>query len=391
MAREKNRIGCVVLVALLVGGGIIPAASGLENDEESVGCGNQSGASLRNIMVTGYWNPTGKMIASFSNNTYLNPDGWKGANWKGYGYNVYSYFPTPGTYNGTLEVDYQDTWNDFWNITEEINPIAIISFGSGRGPWEIEYNARNLERWINDEEPPYQPTPCPPDDTVSPGYTRHSTLPVTNIANVVNNQTSISAWVDWSGDPGAYLCEYMAYLGMWYQALHNTTDDPHPCRSAGFIHVRSSVPLDAAKRAANLTIEEAIKYLLAVNNPPDAPHITGPSDGQIREEYEYTFSASDPEGDPVYYYIEWGGDCPSEEWIGPYDSGEKVTITNSWENKGTYTIAARAKDAHNATSESGTLEVSMPKVRHTAMTAFIEAFIGWFRCYFGTLIISCAI
>ena len=63
---------------------------------------------LPNIMLTGYWNPTGQMIAPFSNDTYLNPDGWKGENWEDRGYNIYSFFPTPGSYNGTFDIDYQD-------------------------------------------------------------------------------------------------------------------------------------------------------------------------------------------------------------------------------------------------------------------------------------------
>ncbi|UCF50429.1 MAG: hypothetical protein JSU91_02810, partial [Thermoplasmatales archaeon] len=70
---------------------------------------------LPNIMLTGYWNPTGQMIAPFSTDPYLNPDGWKGENWEDRGYDIYSFFPTPGTYNGTFEVDYQNTWDDFWN------------------------------------------------------------------------------------------------------------------------------------------------------------------------------------------------------------------------------------------------------------------------------------
>ncbi len=229
----------------------------------------ESTTGLRNIMLTGYWNPTGQMIAPFSNNTYLNPGGWKGANWEGRGYNIYSFFPTPGVYNGTFEVDYQDTWEDFWNITEEIHPITIISFGAGAGPWEIEYNARNLDQWVPDNEPPYQPTPCPPDHTKPTGYVRHSTLPVQSIADAVNNQTSIAAWVDWNGNPGAYLCEYMAYLGMWYQDIHNTTNDTYRCWASGFIHVKNSIPLEDAMEATNITIREVIKYLQNLNNPPD--------------------------------------------------------------------------------------------------------------------------
>ena len=124
----------------------------------------------------------------------------------------------------------EDTWNDFWNITLQIHPVAIISFGAGDGPWEIEYSTRNLEFWINDENPPYQPTPSPPDDTVPAGFIRHSTLPLQEIADAVNSQTDIEAWVDWDGFAGMYLCEYIGYLGMWYQSLHSGQGDLYPCR-----------------------------------------------------------------------------------------------------------------------------------------------------------------
>ncbi|KAA0001587.1 MAG: hypothetical protein FE048_05275, partial [Thermoplasmata archaeon] len=303
------------IIILFVGASSVKSSTNAKSISNSSNNFNtQSTTGLRNIMLTGYWDPTGRMIAPFSNNTYLNPDGWKGANWEGMGYNIYSFFPTPGTYNGTFEVDYQDTWEDFWNITAQIHPIAIISFGAGDGPWEIEYNARNLDKWINDDKPPYQPTPCPPDDSVPPGYVRHSTLPVQAIADAVNNQTSIHAWIDWDGDPGRYLCEYIAYLGMWYQALHNTTDDPYPCRVAGFIHVNPDIALEDAMEATIVTVRETIKYLLRINNPPDAPSIIGPTEGKIRTEYEYTFVATDPDGDDVYYWIQWGEGCPVVEW-----------------------------------------------------------------------------
>ncbi|GAG18751.1 unnamed protein product, partial [marine sediment metagenome] len=93
------------IIALLIGMGITQMVSGNElfffSNYKSYN--SESIIELRNIMLTGYWNPTGQMIAPFSNDTYLNPDGWKGANWEGLGYNIYSYFPTPYTYNGTFE------------------------------------------------------------------------------------------------------------------------------------------------------------------------------------------------------------------------------------------------------------------------------------------------
>jgi len=348
------------IIVLFVGAGVIPMVSGAEIFfDHSNSDPAQLGSGLRNIMLTGYWNPTGLMIAPFSNDTALNPDGWKGANWEDLGYDIYSFFPTPGTYTGNFEVDYQDTWNDFWDITAQIRPIAIISFGVGNGPWEIEYNARNLDRWIDDNEQPYQPTPCPPDDSVPTNYVRHSTLPVQEIADAVNDQTSVEAWVDWDGNPGEYLCEYMAYLGMWYQALHNNTEFSYCCWAAGFIHVNPSIALDDAMEATKVTIRETIKHLSGFNNPPDPPDITGLTSGKAGTEYEYTFVAVDPDDDDVYYYIEWG-DGEIEEWIGPFESSEEVTVSHTWEEEGDYTIRAKAKDSYDAESDWGTLEVTMP-------------------------------
>jgi pyrrolidone-carboxylate peptidase len=294
----------------------------------------------RNIMLTGYWNPTGQMIAEFSTDSYLNPDGWKGENWEDLGYDIYSFFPTPYTYNGTFEVDYQNTWEDFWDITADINPIAIISFGAGNGPWEIEFNARNLDSWVSDNNPPYQPTPCPPDDSKPAGYVRHSTLPVQAIADAVNDQTDVYAWVDWSGNPGAYLCEYIAYLGMWYQDIHNDTSDPFRCWQAGFIHVVSSLPLEDAKEATMVTIREVIKSL--PDNPPTVPVI-------YEDNGSFFICSIDPEDSNIKYFVDWDDGTTTEtDW---YLSGQIVEISHSWSEPGVYQIRAKAMDTLGAESD----------------------------------------
>jgi hypothetical protein len=107
------------------------------------------------------------------------------------------------------------------------------------------------------------------------------------------------------------------------------------------------------------------------SNPPEAPTITGPTSGKTGEPYEYTFVTTDPDNDHVYYYIEWGRDCPVEEWVGPYASGEEVTLPNTYADPGTYIIRAKAKDDFDAESDWGTLEVSMPKTKPTNLIAFI--------------------
>ena len=215
----------------------------------------------RNIMMTGYWSPTSEMIYRFSDDPDLNPDGWIGENWEGLDFDVYAYFPAFNRETRDFEVDYQATWEDFWATAEMVNPIAIISYGAGSGPWEIEHNARNLSSWANDYEYPYQPTPNPPDDTVPVNFVRNATLPLSEIEQAVDDQTQLNAWVDWNGNPGAFLCEYMAYMGMWYQDIHSSPEDEFPCLASGFIHVNANVNLGYATDAAEVTLRTTIEYL----------------------------------------------------------------------------------------------------------------------------------
>lgn len=229
------------------------------------------------IMLTGYWNPTGAMLSHFSQIEALrdpirDPEGYVGENWEGRGYDVISFFPDPddtrcdaGEYCGDFEVDYQDTSEDFWTITDSLQPIAIMSYGAGFAGWKLETNARNLTSWysdgvgVGDER---YPTPNPPDATVPEGTVRHSTLPVVEIARRVNllNLPGIGAdgaWVDEEGNPGAFLCEFMAYHVAWYQDICASTGDC-PCLMAGFTHVSSGVPVESARQAA----EESLRALI---------------------------------------------------------------------------------------------------------------------------------
>jgi PKD repeat protein len=106
--------------------------------------------------------------------------------------------------------------------------------------------------------------------------------------------------------------------------------------------------------ASNSTSKQVL-----VNSPPGAPTITGETSGKAGKKYTYTFTAVDPDGNDVSYYIDWG-DNSTSGWIGPYSSGDPVNQSHTWTTKGSYTIKAKAKDSHGNESEWGTLLVSMP-------------------------------
>jgi len=99
------------------------------------------------------------------------------------------------------------------------------------------------------------------------------------------------------------------------------------------------------------------------NNPPNKPIITGETNGKTGEIYDYTISSIDPDGDDVYFEIEWFVGCPGVSWDGPYKSGEEIIKSNSWDEEGTHIITVRVKDIHGLEGESTALEVTMPKIK----------------------------
>jgi hypothetical protein len=109
------------------------------------------------------------------------------------------------------------------------------------------------------------------------------------------------------------------------------------------------------------TIDTVRVDTMIINNP-SLPTITGPSEGSPDNEYDFTIVSTTKENLDVYYYIDWE-DGEEEEWIGPYSSGEEITVSHTWNEKGTYSVRAKAKDLNDIESGWGTLSVSMPKTK----------------------------
>lgn len=104
-----------------------------------------------------------------------------------------------------------------------------------------------------------------------------------------------------------------------------------------------------------------VKTLVIFDNmPPLPPQITGQTNGTAGKHYQYTFTTTDPEGDDIYYLVDWG-DTTTSEWMGPFNSGENMVLPHSWGEQGTFLIRAKAKDNLGAVSEWAELTVTMPK------------------------------
>lgn len=94
---------------------------------------------------------------------------------------------------------------------------------------------------------------------------------------------------------------------------------------------------------------------------PTLPSIQGPVQGKIRVSYPYTFMSMDLENDEVFYFVDWG-DGTNSSWVGPSASNEAITLSHTYQKKGSYLIKVKARDVFYAESDWGTLEVSMPKL-----------------------------
>jgi hypothetical protein len=121
-----------------------------------------------------------------------------------------------------------------------------------------------------------------------------------------------------------------------------------------------------------------------LSNPPAKPVLTGLTSGVINQVYNLSVITTDPDGNDVYYFIEWG-DSQVDEWVGPYNSGATAEITHQWNKKGTYTIKAKAKDIYRIESDWGTMNVVMPTDYTFSFHAFLQHLLGMFPHMFPIL------
>jgi hypothetical protein len=87
-----------------------------------------------------------------------------------------------------------------------------------------------------------------------------------------------------------------------------------------------------------------------LSNPPAQPVLTGPTTGVVNELYTYTVVTTEPDGEDVYYFIDWG-DGTNSGWLGPFSSGQQTTAQKSWNTEASYTVRAKAKDINHVSSQ----------------------------------------
>jgi len=109
------------------------------------------------------------------------------------------------------------------------------------------------------------------------------------------------------------------------------------------------------------------------NHEPVKPNQpSGPTNGKKGQEYSYTTSTTDPDGDQVYYLWDWG-DGNNSGYLGPYNSGVTISTTHKWAVKGSYSIKVKAKDIYGKESSwSDPLPITMPYSFNRPILQFLE-------------------
>ncbi len=180
-------------------------------------------------------------------------------------------------------------------------------------------------------------TPSTPSGTTS-GYTGISYTYTT--ATTDPDGDSVYYFFDWgdgsnSGWIGPYTSGYSASAS-------------HIWSSSGTYHVRvKAKDVNNAESGWSPYLSVTIS---SANNPPATPSTpSGTTSGYTGISYTYTTATTDPDGDSVYYFFDWG-DGSNSGWIGPYTSGYSASASHIWSSSGTYHVRVKAKDVNNAES-----------------------------------------
>ncbi|MDH5186420.1 MAG: hypothetical protein OEW70_05070 [candidate division WOR-3 bacterium] len=100
-----------------------------------------------------------------------------------------------------------------------------------------------------------------------------------------------------------------------------------------------------AKDVADATSSWSKAHQIIINpNPPNTPTKPyGPSVVGVNSCYDYSSSATDPNGDSVSIRFDWGDGDPSQ-WSSFVPSGDTVIMSHAWSDTGSYYIKAQAQN-----------------------------------------------
>jgi len=162
------------------------------------------------------------------------------------------------------------------------------------------------------------------------------------------------------------------YTFHWSFGDGASSDDQNP------LHAYTTAGNDTVKLTvhdADSVVASDTTYALiqGSDHPPSTPVVSGPS-GKVNVNYTYFAAASDPDGDALFYWFDWG-DGNNTGWLGPINSGSVMQANHSWSRRGSFTVKVKAKDTSGLESDWGKLTIRMPAdLAYTSLLRFLERF-----------------
>lgn len=115
-----------------------------------------------------------------------------------------------------------------------------------------------------------------------------------------------------------------------------------------------------------------------INDPPSAPNINGPPQGNSGQLLTFTFKSDDPDNDKIKYIINWGDG--KSDTTSLYPSGTDVMVKHTWDSAGGYIITAKAQDIKGGNSPEATFNVKIPRKRIFS-SRFFDIFPSLYRVF----------
>jgi hypothetical protein len=171
--------------------------------------------------------------------------------------------------------------------------------------------------------------------------------------------TTHANWTDRPGYFAAYVAfgEALGYFGppgleQWVDVHGAGAQRSDPKRGDPADWPTGNGPQGDAIRIYNYV--RCVRDVPSANQAPGQPATPeGPTSGEVDGSYEYSTRVSDPEGDDVAYWFDWG-DGQSSGWTAYVPSGTTSSAAHSWASAGTYMVTVKAKDLHGAESDWST-------------------------------------
>jgi len=203
-----------------------------------------------------------------------------------------------------------------------------------------------ITRFYTNDEPETPSTPSGPSSGVEGVIYEYST------STIDPNDNDVRYGWDWDGDGDVE--EWTSY-----ETSGEIVTSEYSWTTAGTYNVQVKAE-DIHGAQSDFSNPKTV--IISENNPPNKPSKpSGQTNGKKGEEYIYTTSTTDPDGDDVFYLFDWGNGMTSFI-LGPYESGSECSASNIWFEDGNYQIKVKSIDEYGAESEwSDPLSVTMPR------------------------------